>query len=87
MNTINQVQAFVTTKANARNEITQAADQRKATFPNDNNATTEEKDAAKQLVARTQNNENQAIVNAENAADVETKKNEGINSIGQITAD
>ena len=87
INTINQVQAFVTTKANARNEITQAADQRKATFPNDNNATTEEKDAAKQLVARTQNNANQAIVNAENAADVETKKNEGINSIGQITAD
>lgn len=164
INTINQVQAFVTTKANARNEITQAADQRKATFPNDNNATTEEKeaalqaltqavttanneingattnaqvetavqngetnisnvtpqtqtktnaknevdqaaanqnnaidqnqdatteekDAAKQLVARTQNNANQAIVNAENAADVETKKNEGINSIGQINAD
>ena len=43
INTINQVQAFVTTKSNARNEITQAADQRKATFPNDNNATTEEK--------------------------------------------
>ncbi|MBJ7883754.1 DUF1542 domain-containing protein [Bacillaceae bacterium HSR45] len=75
------------TKTNAKNEVDQAAANQNAAIEQNQDATTEEKDAAKQLVARTQNNANQAIVNAENAADVETKKNEGINSIGQITAD
>lgn len=75
------------TKTNAKNEVDQAAANQNAAIEQNQDATTEEKDSAKQLVARTQNNANQAIVNAENAADVETKKNEGINSIGQITAD
>ncbi|MGD3155861.1 DUF1542 domain-containing protein [Staphylococcus warneri] len=75
------------TKTNTKNEVDQEATNQNNTIDQNQDATTEEKDAAKQLVARTQNNANQAIVNAENAADVEAKKNEGINSIGQITAD
>lgn len=84
---ISNVTPQTQTKTNAKNEVDQAAANQNNAIDQNQDATTEEKDAAKQLVARTQNNANQAIVNAENAADVETKKNEGINSIGQINAD
>ncbi|MEJ7462726.1 DUF1542 domain-containing protein [Staphylococcus saprophyticus] len=84
---ISNVTPQTQTKTNAKNEVDQAAANQNNAIDQNQDATTEEKDAAKQLVARTQNNANQAIVYAENAADVETKKNEGINSIGQINAD
>ena len=84
INTINQVQAFVTTKSNARNEITQAADQRKATFPNDNNATTEEKEAATNNVDALVAASNEQINQAKTDAAVNQIKDQTIQEINQV---
>ena len=76
-----------TTKGDAKAEVEQAANNQSNLIDQNQDATTEEKEAAKQLVTRAKNNANQAITDAETAVDVENKKQAGINNIGKITAD
>ncbi|WP_435369243.1 DUF1542 domain-containing protein [Staphylococcus pasteuri] len=75
------------TKGDAKAALDQAATNQKALVGQNQDATTEEKDAANQLIDRALNNAKQSVTDVDSAIDVETKKNEGIDNINQITAD
>lgn len=75
------------TKGDAKAALDQAATNQKALVGQNQDATTEEKDAANQLIDRALNNAKQSVTDLDSAIDVETKKNEGIDNINQITAD
>lgn len=75
-----------TKKQNAINELTRKANEQKVLIGNNNDATDEEKNQAKQLVDTRLNDEIQNINNSTRDAQVDSVKAQALNSINEINA-
>lgn len=86
INTINGIHPTVAKKQNAINELTQKASEQKTLISNNNDATDDEKNQAKELVETKLAEEIQNINNSTRDAQVDDVKDRAINEINAINA-
>lgn len=86
-NAIETTQPATAIKTNAKAEVDQAVNTQTQTIDNEQNATTEEKAAAKSLVDQAKTQAYEDILNAQTTNNVNQVKDQAVNDIQGITAD
>ncbi|HDZ8798015.1 TPA: DUF1542 domain-containing protein [Staphylococcus aureus] len=86
-NSIQSTQPATAVKSNAKNEVDQAVTTQNQAIDNTTGATTEEKNAAKDLVLKAKEKAYQDILNAQTTNDVTQIKDQAVADIQGITAD
>ncbi|HDZ6187858.1 TPA: DUF1542 domain-containing protein [Staphylococcus aureus] len=86
-NSIQSTHPATAVKSNAKNEVDQAVTTQNQTIDNTTGATTEEKNAAKDLVSKAKEKAYQDILNAQTTNDVTQIKDQAVTDIQGITAD
>lgn len=86
-NSIQSTQPATAVKSNAKNEVDQAVTTQNQAIDNTTGATTEEKNAAKDLVSKAKEKAYQDILNAQTTNDVTQIKDQAVADIQGITAD
>lgn len=86
-NSIQSTQPATAVKSNAKNEIDQAVTTQNQAIDNTTGATTEEKNAAKDLVLKAKEKAYQDILNAQTTNDVTQIKDQAVADVQGITAD
>ncbi|HCX2339471.1 TPA: DUF1542 domain-containing protein [Staphylococcus aureus] len=86
-NSIQSTQPATAIKSNAKNEVDQTVTTQNQTIDNTTGATTEEKNAAKDLVSKAKEKAYQDILNAQTTNDVTQIKDQAVADIQGITAD
>ncbi|MBU5010759.1 DUF1542 domain-containing protein [Staphylococcus aureus] len=86
-NSIQSTQPATAVKSNAKNEVNQAVTTQNQAIDNTTGATTEEKNAAKDLVLKAKEKAYQDILNAQTTNDVTQIKDQAVADIQGITAD
>lgn len=86
-NSIQSTQPATAVKSNAKNEVDQAVTTQNQVIDNTTGATTEEKNAAKDLVSKAKEKAYQDILNAQTTNDVTQIKDQAVADIQGITAD
>lgn len=86
-NSIQSTQPATAVKSNAKNEVDQAVTTQNQAIDNTTGATTEEKNAAKDLVSKAKEKAYQDILNAQMTNDVTQIKDQAVADIQGITAD
>ncbi|RQX56514.1 LPXTG-anchored DUF1542 repeat protein FmtB [Staphylococcus aureus] len=86
-NSIQSTHPATAVKANAKNDVDQAVTTQNQTIDNITGATTEEKNAAKDLVSKAKEKAYQDILNAQTTNDVTQIKDQAVADIQGITAD
>ncbi|HFN8234760.1 TPA: SasC/FmtB family protein [Staphylococcus aureus] len=86
-NSIQSTQPVTAVKSNAKNEVDQAVTTQNQAIDNTTGATTEEKNAAKDLVLKVKEKAYQDILNAQTTNDVTQIKDQAVADVQGITAD
>ncbi|NFW66083.1 DUF1542 domain-containing protein [Staphylococcus aureus] len=86
-NSIQSTQPATAVKSNAKNDVDQAVTTQNQAIDNTTDATTEEKNAAKDLVLKAKEKAYQDILNAQTTNDVTQIKDQAVTDIQGITAD
>ncbi len=86
-NSIQSTQPATAVKSNAKNEVDQAVTTQNQAIDNTTSATTEEKNAAKDLVLKVKEKAYQDILNAQTTNDVTQIKDQAVADVQGITAD